>query len=77
MVTGITGAWGKTKRTGPTASRLELLRHRHEIVAIGTQAVQHDDRGNGQRTGFDIDGFKFSHWGVSPKTGSIAGAPLP
>ena len=61
MVTGRTGACGKTKRTGLLQAQ---LRHdRLEVVAVGAQAVQPDHRRLRRRTGLDFNGFhRYDPW---------------
>ncbi len=36
--------------------QVEFAGNRHEVVAVGTQAVHQDHRGGGVRGGFDFDG---------------------
>ena len=38
--------------------KVQLLGDRHEVVAVGAQAVQDDDARGGVRRGFDLDGFE-------------------
>ena len=51
----------KDETHGADRGQVEFLRDGHEIVAVGAQAVQHDDRGAGLRPGFGFDGFKLCH----------------
>ena len=58
IVTGRTGACGNTKRIGSVRRQPHLLDDRHEVVAVGAEAVQPDDGGVGTRAGFELDAGK-------------------
>ncbi len=64
IVTGITGAFGNTKRIDERIARrrpqVELGHERHEVVRVGAEAVHPDDGGVGRlvgRAGLAFDGL--------------------
>jgi hypothetical protein len=42
----------------PDRVEVELFADRHEVVAVGAQAVQHDDAGGRLRAGLAFQGFE-------------------
>ena len=54
IVTGCTGACGKTNRIG-AARQVELADDRHEVAAVGAEAVQPDDAPLRVAPGLELD----------------------
>ena len=74
MVTGRIGALGKTKRQARSPRRHEFRHDGFEIMAVGAQAMQPDDRGVGLRRGFDFNGFQHLGLNVPGAYGITRGA---
>ena len=58
IVTARTGACGKTKRTAGLGGNLQLRHDRHEVVAVGAEAMQPDDGGRRRRGGRQHDSIR-------------------
>ena len=76
IVTGRTGACGNTKRIAQRVGQPHLIDDRHEVVAVGAESVEPDDRCVRMGTGLEFDGGQDrGHGGCAKKSGILPSPP--
>ena len=58
MVTALSGAWGKIKRTAKSSARSSLVNDRLEVVTVRSKAVKPDNRRPRERRRPSFNAFK-------------------